>query len=278
MFLFLNKRLLTTAALLLTATGCETVIDLPLKTSPANVVIEANLADDNQPAQVRLSRSVEYQQTNAYPPVTGAVVTLSDNAGGREVLREASPGQYVGTTLRGVPGRAYTLRVETGGAAYVAVSTLPVVVPFEELHSEPNPFGADDGLQAAVQYTDPVGLGNSYLFRQYRNGRLNNTIYLQNDKYNDGKHVNQQLRSNVGGVGGGPPPEDIDKLIAGDSLTVEMQNIDPAVYQYYLTLNQILQKNPIFGVTPANPTSNFSGGALGYFSAHSRRVRRIKIP
>lgn len=241
--------------------------------------LKLTLVDDNLPAQVRLSTSVNYKEASTFPPVTGATVTLSDNAGGREVLREAGPGQYAGATLKGVPGRVYTLRVETGGASYVAVSTLPLVVPFEELHTEPSAFGADDGLQTAVQYTDPVGLGNNYLFRQYRNGRLNHTIFLQNDKYTDGKHVNQQLQGgNSGPGGGGPPPEDIDKLVSGDSLTVEMQNIDPGVYQYFLTLNQILQENPAFGVTPANPTSNFSGGALGNFSAHSRRVRRLKIP
>jgi len=279
MFLHLNKWLLTAAALLLTATGCETVIDLPLKTSPANVVIEANLVDDNRPAQVRLSMSVNYQQTSVYPPVTGAVVTLSDDVGGREVLREASPGQYAGTTLRGVPGRAYTLRVETGGAAYVAVSILPVVVPFDELHTEPSAYGADEGLQSTVQYTDPAGLGNSYLFRQYRNGRLNKAIFLQNDKYTDGKRVNQQLGQSPNGAVGGPPEfKEEDKLIAGDSLTVEMQNVDPGVYQYFLTVNQLMQQNPTASVTPANPTSNFSGGALGYFNAHSKRVRRIKIP
>lgn len=78
MLRFLNKRLLAAAALLLTATGCEKVINLPLKTSPAQLVIEANLVDNGQPAQVRLSMSVNYQETNTYPPVTGAVITLSN--------------------------------------------------------------------------------------------------------------------------------------------------------------------------------------------------------
>ncbi|MDO7849766.1 DUF4249 domain-containing protein [Hymenobacter sp. M29] len=270
----LNKQLLlAAAALLLAGTGCEKTIDLKLNTSDSQLVIEGNLADDGQPCQVSLNRSANYAETNNFPAVTGATVTLSDDTGARETLREASPGQYRGATLRGVPGRAYTLRVETGGTAYVAVSTLPVVVPFDGLRTQPGTFDTKS-IQAVVEYTDPVGEGNSYLFRQYRNGRLNKTYFIQNDKFTDGKRVSQSLRN----MGGGGTADDLDKLASGDSLRVEMQNIDPNVYEYFRTLNQILQNNPAFSTTPANPKSNFSGGALGYFSAHSRRVRRLFIP
>ena len=266
-------------ALLLTCTACEKVITLDLQTSPSQVVIEANLVD-NDHCRVSLSRSVNYTETNTFPPITGAVITLTDDAGGRETLRETSPGQYAGVTINGIPGRVYTLRVETGGMAYAAVSALPVVVPFEELHSEANPFGAEDGLRAVVQYTDPPGQTNSYLFRQYRNGRLNKAIFLQNDTYTDGKPVSESLQNQGGlaGTGGGPPPDAIDKLGSGDTLTVEMQNVDTGVYEYFRTLNQILDANPAFSVTPTNPQTNVTGGALGYFSAHSSRIRRIIIP
>lgn len=50
-----------------------------------------------------------------------------------------------------------------------------------------------------VDYTDPAGPGNSYLFRQYRNGRLHNTIFLQNDQLTDGNHLSQILRTRAGG-------------------------------------------------------------------------------
>lgn len=268
------KYALVAAALLVAGTGCEKVVNLALKTSPSQLVIEGTLVDDGRPGQVRVSRSVPYTETNTFPPVSGAVVTLADDAGGLETLREASPGQYAGATLRGVAGRTYTLRVETGGAAYVAVSTLPPALPFEGLKTQENPFGAAEGLQAVVEYTDPPGRGNGHVFRQYRNGRLNKTLFLQNDEFNDGKRVSQPLR--VPG-GGGNDPQDADKLAAGDSLVVEMQNVDPGAYEYFRTLNQILQGSA-FGTTPANPQTNFSGDVLGYFSACSQRVRRIKIP
>ena len=258
-------------ALLLAATGCEKVVNLNLKTSPSQLVIEGNLVDDGRPCRVSLSTSTDYTNTNTFAPVSQATITLSDDAGGLETLREAAPGQYVGATLAGVPGRTYTLRVEAGGAAYVARCQLPApVVPFEQLSTKPTIFG--DEIQAVVEYTDPPGLGNSYLFRQYRNGRLNPAIFAQNDKFTDGKHVSQALR-----LPGGDP-NDPDKLVAGDSLRVEMQNIDPAVYEYFRTLAQILTAGGAPTTTPANPQSNFSGGALGYFSAHSRRVLAIRVP
>ena len=271
-----NFRLLTALLLLLGSAGCQKVVTIALNTSASQLVIEGNLADDNQPCQVSLTTSTNYNNTNSFAPVSGATVTLADNAGGLDVLREtATAGQYAGATLRGVPGRSYTLRVETGGASYVALSTLPApVVPFEKLSTQLSAIGTNN-IQAVVDYTDPAGISNNYLFRQYRNGRLNTTIFLQTDQTTDGRHVSQVLRTM-----GGPnaDPNDINKLVAGDSLRVEMQNLDAGAYEYFRTLNQILTSNPATATTPANPKSNFSGGALGYFSAHSKRVRTIKVP
>ena len=259
-------------ALLLAATGCEKIIYPKLNTSPSQLVIEGNLVDDGQPCLVSISQSTNYTDTNTFPPVSGATVTLTDNAGGQETLREspAASGRYRGAALLGVPGRTYTLRVETGGSAYVASSTLPgPVVPFARLSTQASPLGSS--VQAVVEYNDPAGPGNSYLFRQYRNGVLNSTIFLQNDLLTDGMHVSQVLR-----VMGGP--NTTDQLKSGDSLRVEMQNVDPGAYEYFRTLNLILTAGAAPSTTPANPTSNFTGGALGYFSAHSRRVRAIKVP
>lgn len=263
-------------ALLLASTGCEKTVSLDLQTSSAQLVIEANLVDDGLPCQVSLTRSANYTDTNTFTPVRGATITLTDNAGGLETLREtATPGRYVGASIKGVSGRSYTLRVETDGTAYVALCTLPApVVPFEKLSTQLSVIGTNN-IQAVADYTDPAGLGNSYLFRQYRNGRLNTTIFLQDDEFTDGNHLSQVLRTRSSSS---TDPDELDKLISGDSLRVEMQNLDPGAYEYFRTLNLILTAGGAPSTTPANPKSNFTGGALGYFSAHSRRVRTIKVP
>ena len=78
------------------------------------------------PARCCSQKSVNFTQTNTFPAVSGATVTLSDDAGGLEKLAETSTaGMYRGSKLLGQAGRRYTLRVETGGQSYVAASALP---------------------------------------------------------------------------------------------------------------------------------------------------------
>ncbi|WP_210517154.1 DUF4249 domain-containing protein [Hymenobacter terricola] len=267
-------RFLAAATTLLLTASCQKVITLDLTETAPRLTIEGNLADDGQPCTVLLSRSVSYTDTNVFPAVSGAVVTLSTDAGGLETLRETStPGQYRGSTILGQPGRRYTLRVEADGQAYVAASTLPSpVVPLTGLHAQKAAIGTN--IQAVPEYLDPAGPRNYYLFRQYRNGLLNKSIYLQNDEFTDGKANVRGL-----GVGGGPNSgTDADKLATGDSLRVDMQNVDADVYEYFRTLNLALQGGGMATASPSNPKSNFTGNVLGYFSAHSVRHRTVLVP
>jgi hypothetical protein len=266
----LSARWLAAGLVLLLATSCEKVVDLDLKEAAPRLMIEGNLVDDGQPCTVLVTRSTSYTNTNTYPAVSGAVITLSDDAGGLETLAATStPGQYKGLAIKGVSGRRYTLRVEVEGGTYVAASTLPAVVPFMGLHAEKSTFGGDD-IQLVPEFQDPAGVPNYYLFRQYRAGRLNKIVFVQDDEFTDGKANARALfaRNN--------DDDDKDDIVVGDSVRVEMQNIDAGVYKYMLTLSQILQGAST--TTPANPQTNFSGNVLGYFSAHTLRRRSLVVP
>ena len=266
-------RVLAAVGTVLLAASCQKVVTLELQAAAPRLTVEGNLADDGQPCTVLLSRSVSYTETNTFPAVSGAIITLSDDAGGLEILSETStPGQYRGRIITGQPGRRYTLRVQADGQTYVAASTLPaVVVPLTGIKAQKSGFG--NNIQILPQYLDPAGMRNYYFFRQYRNNRMNKALFLQNDEFTDGK---ANIRA-LGGQGGGGGT-DADKLIVGDSVRVEMQNVDADVYEYFRTLNQTLQGGGMATASPANPKSNFSGSVLGYFSAHSLRRRSIIVP
>lgn len=51
-----------------------------------------------------------------------------------------------------------------------------------------------------------------------------------------------------------------------------LQAIDKSVYDYFSSLNKLSAGGINSSATPANPVSNVSGGALGYFSAHGERT------
>lgn len=268
-FLPLPKPWLAAASLLAflqLTTSCTKVVDLNLQETAPRLMIEGNLANDGQPCTVRLSTSANYNETNTFAPEAGAVITLSDDAGPTETLREVTPGQYQGTRILGQVGHRYTLRVEAAGASYVAQSVLPAEVPLTGLHIEKSNFG--DNLQVVPDYQDPAGVRNYYLFRQYRNSRLNKALFVRSDDLTDGKANTQAL--SLGGA------DNADKLVAGDSVHVEMQTVDAGVYEYLRTLAQTLQA--VGSPTPANPKTNFSGNVLGYFSAHTVQRRSIVVP
>lgn len=256
-------------ALLALTTSCEKVIDLDLKTSSTQIVIEATLPDDGSPAVAVLSQTVAYSETNQFPAVSGATLLLTDETTGTvDTLRETTtPGRYAGR-LAGLVGHRYTLDVASGGQHYVAHSTMPPVVPLAGVALDAISFGPNDRLNVRPLFLDPAGVRNYYYFQQSVNGKPQKTIYLQDDEFSDGNPNTQGLR---GGF-------DEEKLLRGDTVRVKMHNLDVGAYEYFRTLNQILASNPLFTTTPTNPVGNFTNGALGYFSAFSAQTATVVVP
>ncbi len=69
-------------------------------------------------------------------------------------------------------------------------------------------------------------------------------------------------------------PDNKPALVQGDQVKVEMRCIDRNIYTYMRALADLNSNN----TTPANPPTNFTGGCLGYFSAHTSQVRQVTIP
>jgi hypothetical protein len=121
--------------------SCEQVIEVDLNQAGPQVVIEGIVTDRPGPYTVALSRSGNYfEQSLSFPVVTNAVVIIWDDLGNRDTLREGDPGIYRSSSvLRGVSGRTYSLRVETGGNGYDAVSTMPQRVAIDSLFAAVRP-------------------------------------------------------------------------------------------------------------------------------------------
>jgi hypothetical protein len=257
--------------LLLSLTSCEKVIDIDLNEADKKYVIEGVLTDQPGSCQVLVSTTVAFNNGNNVPGVSGAAVTITDDRGNTTTLRETIAGTYIASTLAGVPGTVYRLSVTINGQAYQARCTMPQKVNFDSLSTTDIDMFGDKTKLAVATYQDPLGKGNCYRFIQYVNKIKEKTIFVNNDELIDGKLVNDNLFLFY------DDDEEDRKMKSGDSLRVEMLCIDPAVYKYWYSLSaSATGENQ--SATPANPVTNISGGALGYFSVHTFQARAIKIP
>jgi hypothetical protein len=242
---------------------CEKPIDVDLNSSDPRIVIEGAISDVPGDYHVKLTRSVNFDESNDFPVVSGALVKLSDDAGNTEALMETSAGVYSVTKVQGVPGRTYTLQVIDDGKVYTAISKMPLPVKIDSVIIENRPSESIDDRVASVKFQDPSGIENYYGITQISKwGRFANII-IDDDRLQDGSTIT--ISTPI-----------ISK--ERDSVTVVLQSIDKNVYEYLRMLEELRQEGALRqSVSAANPVSNFSNGALGYFSANSRSVKTIVV-
>ncbi len=240
--------------------SCKKIIKVNLNTSSPRYVVEANITDKPGPYLVMITKSVNFDQDNVYPTVSGALVIVTDATTNQaDTLKEVTPGNYNTSSIAGVPGHTYRLYINAAGNVFKASSTMPMAVTLDSLYTQTSAFGGTHPQLVPV-YTDPATPGNYYHFMEYKNDTESDNVIIRNDNL-----VNGQV--NKLPIGG-------DDLIPGDSLALYLECIDSAIYQYYYSLQQTENQS---AATPANPLTNITGGALGYFSAHTSSFRSIII-
>jgi hypothetical protein len=185
-------------------------------------------------------------------------------------LKESSPGIYLTSRTRGIPGRTYKLKVVSENTEYEGTSTMLKHVDIDSLavvrsEFQRLDFGGNNinGIRYDIHcfFRDPQEK-NFYRIKVFKNDSINTQSYrLYDDQYTNGEET--ELR--------------VSSAEAGSSYRIELQSIDQPTYGYYRTLADLLYSNPIFGSTPANPNTNLSNGALGYFGAAAVSSKTIFI-
>ena len=253
--------------------SCEEVIDLDLGNAEPSIVIEGTITSDAGPYYVRINQSVDYGNLNEFPPVSNARVNITNASGDSELLEEVQTGVYEIKELQGEAGKTYELEVEYDGEYYQAVSKMPsTVVSIQSLDYvfEEETLFIDEGYYVTAYFADPEDEVNYYRLKMFVNGEpyyfdqdgimvKDDNFWLVNDKFFNGKIMDFEFPQN---------------LQAGDKVDVELHQVDKATYDYYRTLVDLMGFG---GVAPANPISNWSNGALGYFGALSVTYASVVI-
>lgn len=259
-----NKSLFILIALATLISSCQEVIDLKLNTSSSQIVIQGNLDDLEGPDTIKISRSVDFDEASIFPAVTGATVTISSNVGDTAILTEISEGIYVTDPSPGIAGRTYTLNVLTEGKTYTANSTMPNAVSIDSIYFGKSLFSNEKII--TIDFKDPAKSTNFYRFIPFINNDKINQFNVMDDKYINGKDFSYpfyRMRMN----------NDLS-LKSGSTVQIWLESIDEGVYNYFRTAGSDGRNS----ASPANPNTNLTNGALGYFNACSIRKITTIVP
>ncbi len=248
--------------------SCQKVVNINLNAASPTLVVQANISNQPGPYSVVLTQSVGFTTPNTFPAVTGARVIIEDNVGNADTLKESPAGTYTGSKLTGTPNRTYTLLINANGNNYTSVCTMPAPVNIDSISLKYIPLNGSNSV--FISFKDPA-TGNNY----YNGVEIVNRVVKNQD----------WTLSDVGfGVNGheitGPISSGGYQLKSGDTATILLECIDVGMYNYY---NSLYNASGSSGIgpgnpTPANPPSNISNGALGYFNACAITSRSIIIP
>jgi hypothetical protein len=264
--------LLAASVIIALFSSCQKVIDVNIENAEPKYVVEAIVTDNPGESKVLLSSTKNVSEDNNFPGISGAVVTITDNAGTVTMFTETTAGKYESSDFTGVVGKTYSLQVKVDGETFTGSSTMPQKINLDTLFISNEILFGETRKLANIAYQDPAGKGQAYRYVQYINGKKSEPIFVNNDDYSDGKYVETKLWYLV------DDDENKDEEIkTGDTVMIDMLCVDPAVYKYWYSANQSATGNSQ-SASPANPVTNISGGALGYFSAHTLQTKTVVVP
>lgn len=246
--------------------SCEKVIDIDLKDSSPKIVIEGLITDDPSVDSftVKVSRSNNFNSEGKNLPIDDALVIMEDvSMGIKDTLTLTQAGTYKSSKIRGSIGHLYQLEVRIAGVSYTASSKMPDLVPLDSLYEQKIPAFADAFRQIIPVFTDPVGVQNFYTFSLKVNDSSQTEFQPWDDRLSDGKTNSRPLI-----IG------DAELFDGQDTVFVTMNCTDKGIFDFFNTLENASGN----GQTPANPTSMFTNGAIGYFGAVTTRTRSLIIP
>jgi len=247
--------------LLLFISSCtEDVIEIDLSDLSDTIVIEGIISNSPGPHRVRISRARYIFDEWESPIVSNATVTITDDQGNSDVLEEVEQGLYQTNSLTGVPGRTYTLRVIVEGEVYTATSFMPEPIKLDILRFQRISNNTPE-YNLNCSFIDREGIEDYCRINFYRNGYLlESDIILYQDNYTDGETI---------------IIDDLDNYFYRfDRVSVEIITLNKNIYEYYSYLENSFAESEdetidIIELGYANPKSNISNRALGFFSAQS---------
>lgn len=258
--------------------GCETTINPRLDDAANIIVVDAWINQKAERQEIRIMRSQKYFDNSTPVKVPGASVRIEDlNTGMVYDFIEGEESYYwdPGSLPFGVVGHNYKLTVVAEGETFEAFSKLGRVPPIDSIifkFNKENLAIRQDHYTAEFLATDPVGVGDAYWIKTWKNttylnkpGELNMAYDagFSSEQSIDGKVFLIPIRKNfLNPMDENPKKkgEFLPPYVVGDSIHVEIHSVNPMAFDFlYALFNQINRPGgfaELFAVPLANSSTN----------------------
>ncbi|MBL4651714.1 MAG: DUF4249 domain-containing protein [Flavobacteriales bacterium] len=251
--------------IIILASSCTEIIEFDVGESDPILAVDAEITTERKAHRVKLNYSTSVFDDENPPLVTGASVIIEDDVH-LHILTEVEPGIYETLdTVRGYEGRDYNLTILADDNTYTATETLKPVGEIEcafLLKGDTSSLFFGDEYIVLMSAQEPEGLGDYYLWNYYEDGVLiSDTIgekFYGDDEFVDGTNFNGVLVVLI-------DTEKVDPV--NKTMMLEMKSISEGYYDYLLALQLEKFRGSPFDGPPANPPTNLSNGAVGFFRA-----------
>lgn len=304
-----NIFLLTTIAAVFTS--CEDKINPKLEHADPVLVVDAWINNKPEDQVVILTKTQPYFDNTTPPGLAGATVTITDSDGKVYAFTEdnTAVGNYVwkykNDEVFGAAGKSYTLSVEVDGETFTSSSRMGRVPQIDSItYEQDDRLGQSSSdepfYRAEFWSTDPVGSGDTYWIRTYKNGTLLSKPSEINIAYDAGGDQGADADGVVfvfpirrGVNADDKDPKDDTKRLSpvepGDSLNVQINSISLAAFNYLKEVINQTDRPGGFGELFSTPLANVSTNVfnenpngskvLGFFNVASvsSAGRRFKL-
>ncbi len=257
--------------------SCEDIIDIELNNVDPQIVIEGDVIVGKK-ITVKISQTADYYDPIDFPAISTAIVTVDDGAGNSEILKQTDTlGLYKSKKLIGEEGKKYNLKIEYNGEEFTSESITPDGVE-DWLGFFPSMevvFGEDTIVMPVFlmlfEDSEP-DIPNYYRIRFYKlndPNKGNGIFEIYDDTEKDTAGVVTYVLA---------PLREYENF---DTIVAELWTINKQTYDFYNTLSDIAGSpgggGPPPTSTPANPSSNITNNAYGYFSSYTVSIDTLII-
>lgn len=238
--------------------GCEERYMTELQSEETGLLaVEGVLTNENISHKINLS--FPYRTLNGDgTPASGAVVQVQEGTGTVYTFSEdpTTPGAYYSPPFRAVFGVTYTLQIGLNGRQYRAQDSSVPVGPMGALQVQP----LDEQFELVLNET-----GDDPYYIDHQLSWKNTSACLPNEAC-EGRVVFYDLKSiDVNEI---YKPAKKQFLFPAGTTVIRKKHSVSAAYRAYLrsVLSETEWRGGIFDVDRANPTSNLTSGATGFFA------------